>query len=64
MSGKIICDGCGAEVRAIPMRSGGYLSPNSWFGRGDDDGNQDACSRACVDVIAEKTRKTKVIIPI
>lgn len=63
MACEFICDGCG---RRAPASRGAvaWFSPNSWFQRGDDDGIQDACSRECVDKIAEKTGKTKVVLPI
>lgn len=66
MSAIIICDGCGLRA---PMESGGvgnsqWFKPRSWFERSDEDGIQSACSRECIDKIATKTGKTRVIIPI
>jgi hypothetical protein len=43
---------------------GAAFKPRDWFSRSDDDGTQVACSRECIDKIAEKTGKTRVILPI
>ena len=64
MSCKYICDGCGKESSAIHCGSGEWYKPNNWFQRSDKDGPQDACSRTCIDKIAETTGKTKVILPV
>lgn len=61
MAAEIICDGCGARA---PMESNGHswYHPSGWYDRSDDDGTQTACSRECVQKIAEKTGKTAVIL--
>lgn len=52
------CDGCGLD-------SGKEEKPWNWYQRTDRDTRevQTACSRACIDVIAEKTGSTRVILP-
>lgn len=37
--------------------------PPLWYQRRDKDGTQIACSRACIDIIAAATGKTRVILP-
>jgi len=66
MVAEFVCDGCGKRVPAVrwPGGAGGWHKPNSWFQREDDDGIQDACSRECIDKIAEKSGKTSVVLPI
>ncbi len=63
MSCEFICDGCGkrALVRHMP---GGWFKPSHWYERSDDDGSQIACSRECIAIIAAKTGKTDVVMPI
>ena len=53
------CDGCGVEVEQASA-----FKPHLWFSRKDEDCEQFACSRPCIDKIAEATGKTRVIIPI
>lgn len=60
---KFVCDGCGKECTAF-WNGHDYFKPASWFQRADDDGPQDACSRECIEKIAEKSGKTKVVLPI
>jgi len=48
-------------VAGIPKK---FMKPRDWYERSDDDGVQTACSRECIDAIAEKTGKTRVILPI
>lgn len=66
MACEYVCDGCGKRAPAEWVRRGGvgWFKPSSWFQRQDDDGIQDACSRECIDKIAEKSGKTKVVLPI
>jgi hypothetical protein len=63
MSAISICDGCGKQE---PMfyANGAWHKPSDWFQRADADGAQLACSRPCIDKVAEKTGKTSVVIPI
>jgi hypothetical protein len=63
MACEFICDGCGKRAKAY-HNNRDYFKPNSWFQRSDEDGIQDACSRACIEKIAEKSGKTSVVIPI
>lgn len=62
MACKFICDGCGKEAPAT-HNSQQYFKPGSWFKRSDEDGIQDACSRECIEKIAEKTKKTGLVAP-
>ncbi|HTQ42162.1 MAG TPA: hypothetical protein VMI75_05335 [Polyangiaceae bacterium] len=66
MSAEFICDGCGKRA---PATCGGVgnndvLKPRGWYARSDEDGRQDACSRTCVEVVAKKTGKTGVVLPL
>lgn len=56
------CDGCGC--REAGYFRNGWHKPNRWYQRQDDDGPQIACSRECIDKIAEKSGKTSVVLPI
>ena len=64
MAAEMICDGCGKRV---PMQryenSPGWHKPFNWFQRQDKDGIQDACSRECIQKIAQKTGKSAAILP-
>lgn len=62
MACTFICDGCGKKTKAQKVRHD-WRKPHNWFQRSDDDGIQDACSRECVDKVAEKTGKTQVVAP-
>jgi len=64
MGVKFICDGCGKEQNGTFNRTGNAFKPRSWFQRGDDDGTQTACSRACIDKVAGATGKTACVLPI
>lgn len=64
MSCEYICDGCGKRAAGFPLIPAGWAKPRDWFQRGDKDGIQDACSRACIDTIAKKTGKTGVVLPL
>jgi hypothetical protein len=63
MAMEAICDGCGKRAPAISTRDGRWLKPRTWYERTDDEGTQTACSRECIDKIAERTGKTKVVLP-
>lgn len=63
MAVKFICDGCGKEAPGWFNRGGDAFKPSDWYQRTDKDGTQIACSRRCVDTIAEKTGKTRVVLP-
>lgn len=72
MSIQYTCDGCGNTesgtwngriwIRPIVARglSGGG---GEWWERQDKDGQQHACSRDCVDKIAEEKGVTRVVFP-
>lgn len=62
MSAEYTCDGC--SKKASGTREGQiWAKPRSWFQRSDEEGIQDACSRECIEMIAEKTGKTEVTLP-
>jgi len=61
---EFTCDECGRKSPAEFNSKGEWLKPRLWFQRSDDDGIQVACCRECIDKIAEKTGKTKMILPI
>jgi hypothetical protein len=64
MAIEYICDGCGKRASAVFVKAARKLDkPPHWFQRSDEDGQQDACSRRCIDKIAEQTGKTKVVLP-
>lgn len=63
MACEYTCDGCGKKQPAIHYGHGEWQKPHNWFQRSDRDGPQDACSRECIEKIAEKSGKTKVILP-
>lgn len=57
------CDGCG-------KRESGYFAgydwhkPEHWFARSDREGAQLACSRACIEGVANASGKTGVVVPL
>lgn len=63
MACEFICDGCGKRMRAT-HNGIEWLKPASWYQRSDEDGPQDACCRECIQKIAERTKKTSVVLPI
>lgn len=66
MSAEYVCDGCGKRAPAVFWPSGalGWHKPGSWFQRQDKDGPQDCCSRRCIEIVAEKSGKTAVVLPV
>lgn len=64
MAMESICDGCGKREPAEHGTSGTWHKPRQWYERSDKDGIQTACSRECIDKIAEKTGKTDLVLPI
>lgn len=63
MAIECICDGCGAREPAERW-PGGIFKPRHWYARKDADGEQLACSRACIEKVAAKTGKTSLVLPI
>lgn len=63
---EYICDGCGKREPAELARWPGlhWSKPRDWYERADEDGIQTACSRECIEKIAEKTGKTAVVLPV
>jgi len=59
---EYVCDGCGKRQVAGQV-NGQWVKPRDWYERSDDDGIQTACSRECVDVVAQNSNKTSVVIP-
>lgn len=64
MAVEYICDGCGKRAIVAATRNGLYFKPHNWYDRSDDDGTQTACSRECIKIIAEKSGKTDIVLPI
>lgn len=64
MSAESICDGCGKRKPMWSNRQGEWIKPGSWYERTDEDGTQTACCRECIEKIAEKTGKTKCVLPV
>jgi hypothetical protein len=63
MAVEFICDGCGKREPGF-FAHGNAFKPSSWYARSDKDGTQVACSRACIEVVAAKSGKTAVVLPI
>jgi len=63
MSVIFVCDGCGKQQEGERWPRGTF-KPSHWYTRSDDDGEQHACSRKCIEVVAEKTGKTDLVNPI
>lgn len=63
MACEFICDGCGKRAAGKATTQGYWFKPHDWYERSDKDGTQTACSRECIDRIAEKTGKTRVVLP-
>lgn len=63
MGCKYICDGCGKEAPADTNQRD-WLKPREWYQRADSEGVQDACSRRCIELVAAKTGKTDLVVPI
>ncbi len=63
MGCEYICDGCGKRESAEKGERG-YIKPWNWFQRSDKDGIQVACSRRCIENVAEKSGKTRVVFPV
>ena len=61
---EFICQSCGKRAPGVHNRIGDWFKPRSWFSRVDDDGAQVACSRECIQKIAEATKKTPVVLPV
>jgi hypothetical protein len=63
---EFTCQGCGKKAPGEYFSHGdlAWHKPRSWYERSDDDGPQTACSRECIDIIAEKSGKTGVVLPI
>ncbi len=66
MAAKYICDGCGKEEQGIffPDNPHDWHKPEKWFQRSDESGPQDCCSRKCIEIVAAKTGKSSVVLPL
>ena len=64
MACKFICDGCGKEAPGYYSANHSWHKPLDWFERSDNDGPQTVCSRPCIELVAAKTGKTGVVLPI
>lgn len=64
MAAEWICDACGKREKATVYRGAhNFSKPNKWFERSDEKGIQTACSRECIDKLAETTGCSKAILP-
>lgn len=61
---EFTCQGCGKRASGVYGRDFAWHKPSSWFERSDDDGVQTVCSRECIELVAKKTGKTGVVLPI
>lgn len=64
MACEYICDGCGKREPVsvwLSQPGRGFQKPAGWFERADKDGIQVACSRPCIELIAQKSGKTAVV---
>ena len=59
MAVQYICDGCG---KTETVRTS--TKPWEWFQRTDEDGEQHACSRQCIERTAAKSGKTGLVFPV
>ncbi len=57
-----VCDGCGKEAKGEQWPDGSWHKPRLWYQRTDEDGDQLACSRPCIDTVAAATGKTRAIL--
>lgn len=58
------CDYCEAQAEGEWYGSPPSAhKPRHWFQRSDKDGVQVVCSRTCIDLLAEKTGKTNIVVP-
>jgi len=55
----VTCMGCNRTATCPD----GQSKPWDWFIRTDEDGDQIACSRPCIDIIAKESGKTQVVLP-
>lgn len=62
-SSEFTCDGCGATATGEKWADRQWHKPRLWYQRSDADGDQLACSRDCIDVVAKETGKTRAIFP-
>ena len=60
---EFTCQGCGKKAPGAHYNLS-WHKPHEWFERGDEDGVQTACSRGCIDIIAEKSGKTSCVLPL
>ena len=62
---EYICDGCGKREKADKAFNGQAIKPKDWYMRIDENlGELHACSRKCIDAIAEKTGTHSIVFPI
>ena len=62
---EFTCDSCRKKAPRVYARNkrGIWFKPELWFQRSGDDGAQLACSRECIDVVAQKSDKTNIVLP-
>lgn len=57
------CDGCGLVELGEKWPDGSWHKRSHWYSRKDADGEQFACSRDCIKIVAERTGKTSLVMP-
>jgi hypothetical protein len=57
------CDACGTQAAGFYANLR-WHKPAEWYQRSDRDGAQVACSRECIDVVAQGSGKTGCVLPI
>jgi hypothetical protein len=60
---EFTCQGCGMKAPG-EFYDHSWHKPFSWFERSDSHGPQTACSRRCIKLVAEKTGKSDLVLPL
>jgi len=62
-----VCDGCGKHQLGVTYKDGapGWHKPQEWFSKQDPEkGPLEACSRKCIETVAQKTGTSSAVLPI
>ena len=62
---EFICDGCGVKASGSSNSIGNWFKPSKWYQRTDKETKETylACSRECIEKVAEKTGSHTVVLP-